>query len=85
MAEGKQPKQDIFTFPFTDAHQVISIGVALPVICILVVGLRFLTRLLQKVRVGLDDWLSLGGLVSPPCSSACHYKTNTITMASSPL
>lgn len=71
MAEAKQSIHDIFTFPYNDAHQVISIGAVLPAVCILVVSLRFLTRLLQNVRIGLDDWLSLGGLVSPAWSSCC--------------
>lgn len=79
MAEAKQSIQDVFTFPFNDAHQVISIGVALPAVCIFVVTLRFLTRLMQNLRTGLDDWLSLGGLVSPAWSSGC-YSTTGLTI-----
>lgn len=84
MAEAKQSIQDIFTFPFNDAHEVISIGVALPAVCILVVSLRFSTRLLQNIRTGLDDWLSLGGLVSPAWSSGCDYETDAMTIDRSP-
>lgn len=80
MAEAKQSVRDLFTFPFNDAHQVISIGVALPAVCILVVSLRFLTRFLQNVRTGLDDWLSLGGLVSPAWSFGFYYNTDTLTI-----
>ena len=78
MVEAKQPSREIFTFPFNNARQIISIGVALPTVCILVVVLRFLTRLLQKVRLGLDDWLSLGGLVSALYGSVYLRKTNLI-------
>ena len=55
--------QSIFTFKYNDAEQVLSIGTAIPAVCIVIVGLRFLTRTLQRAKLGLDDWLSLGGLV----------------------
>jgi hypothetical protein len=52
-----------FTFHFVDAQETIALGAALPAVCILVLGLRFFTRRLQKVQVGIDDWLAVGGLV----------------------
>ena len=63
MASKDPAGQSIFTFKYNDAGQVRSIGSAIPVVCIVIVGLRFLTRILQRTRLGLDDWLSLGGLV----------------------
>lgn len=53
-----------FTFPFVNGQNVMAIGVALPIVCIIVVVLRFWTRRLQKTMIGLDDWLIVGGLVS---------------------
>lgn len=55
--------QSIFTFKYNNVGQVRSIGTAIPAVCIGIVGLRFLTRTLQRAKLGLDDWLSLGGLV----------------------
>lgn len=63
MAKANPAGQGIFTFKYNDAGQVLSIGTAIPAVCIVIVGLRFLTRTLQQARSGLDDWLSLGGLV----------------------
>ena len=55
--------QTISNYKFVDAKATIGIGIAIPVICVFVVGLRFLTRFLQKNIIGLDDWLSAGSLV----------------------
>ena len=55
--------QSIFTFKYNDAGQVRSIGAAIPTVCIVVAGLRFLTRILQRTKLGVDEWLSLGSLV----------------------
>ncbi|MCJ1356886.1 MAG: hypothetical protein MMC33_006882 [Icmadophila ericetorum] len=52
-----------FTFRFNTAQEVVALGIALPAVCILVVSLRFFTRSLQKLRIGIDDWLILAGLV----------------------
>lgn len=56
-------KDTVFTFKYATPGEVWAIGTALPAACALVVGLRFATRNLQKARIGLDDWLILGGLV----------------------
>ena len=53
-----------FTFQFVNAQETIAVGAALPVVCAVVVALRFFTRWLQNIRVGIDDWLAVGGLVS---------------------
>ena len=52
-----------FTFHFVYAKETIALGSALPGVCIVVVALRFLTRRLQNVKVGIDDWLAVCGLV----------------------
>ena len=57
-----------FTFAYGDSREVIAIGAALPAVCIVVVFLRFITRFLSKNRIGVDDWLILGGLVSMACN-----------------
>ena len=53
-----------FSFHYVNGQDTMAIGIALPIVCILIVALRFWTRNLQKVIVGLDDWLIVGGLVS---------------------
>lgn len=65
MANADTAGQSIFTFSYNDASQVLSIGTAIPAVCIVIVALRFFTRTLQHATLGLDDWLSLGGLVGP--------------------
>ena len=53
-----------------DPAYVLAAGIAFPVLCIIVVSLRFYARSGQKARYGLDDWLSLFALVSI-CSKIC--------------
>ena len=63
-----------FTFHFVNAKETIALGSALPAVCLVVIASRFLTRKLQKAKVGNDDWLALCGLVcdSPMgLSSSC--------------
>ncbi|MCJ1440998.1 MAG: hypothetical protein MMC23_001484 [Stictis urceolatum] len=60
-----------FTFAYGDSREVIAIGAALPAVCIVVVFLRFITRFLSKNRIGVDDWLILGGLISVIGLGAC--------------
>ena len=55
--------QTISNYKFVNAEETIAIGIAIPVICVFIVGLRFLTRVLQKNSIGCDDWLSAGSLV----------------------
>ncbi|KAI9648976.1 hypothetical protein NHQ30_001542 [Ciborinia camelliae] len=52
-----------FTFKYVDRKEVISLGVALPIVCIVIVGLRFFTRHLQNTKKDTDDWLILSGLI----------------------
>ena len=52
-----------FTFHFVNARETIALGSALLAVCLIVIALRFLTRKLQKAKVGTDDWLALCGLV----------------------
>ena len=56
--------KSIFTFKYVDSAKTIAIGVTLPAVCIAVVSLRFYTRSQSSVRLGTDDWLIVGGLVS---------------------
>ena len=63
------PKHSTFTFPFVDAQESIAVGLALPAVCLILVALRFWTRRLQKVQIGMDDWWAVAGLVSNPCRS----------------
>lgn len=76
MATANPAEQGIFTFKYNDAKQVVSIGTAIPTVCIVVVGLRFLTRSLQNSKIGLDDWLSLGGLVCPEDCLELHFQSS---------
>lgn len=55
--------QTISNYKFVNGRDTVAIGIAMPVICVLIVGMRFLTRILQKSYVGIDDWLSAGSLV----------------------
>lgn len=76
MATANPADQSIFTFKYNDAEDMVAIGTAIPTVCILVVGLRFLTRSLQTSKIGLDDWLSLGGLVCPEDCLKLHFQTS---------
>lgn len=53
----------VSTFSYANSAEVYTIGTVLPAVCIGVVALRFFTRRLQRVGIGIDDWLSLGGAV----------------------
>ena len=59
----------VVTFSYANPAEVWTMGTVLLAVCIAVVALRFVTRYFQKVRVGIDDWLILAGVVSfPGCS-----------------
>ena len=51
-------------FGFVTPGEILAAGIVLPVLGILLVGLRFYTRILQKSFIGIDDWLTLPALVS---------------------
>ena len=61
------PKHSTYTFPSVNAQESIALGSALPAVCLIVVALRFWTRRLQKVQIGIDDWWAVAGLVGKPC------------------
>ena len=42
---------------------VLAVSIALPILSIIAVFLRFYTRRLQKAKLGIDDWLTLPALV----------------------
>ena len=43
---------------------VIAVASVFPLLCTIIVGLRFYTRRLQGARTKIDDWLVLPALVS---------------------
>lgn len=55
-----------FAFRYVDAAEVMALSIALPIACFAVVILRFYTRSSQKMGIGIDDWLSVLGLVILP-------------------
>ena len=55
-----------FTFQFVGPGEILALGIALPLTSILIVALRFWVRRVQQVHTGIDDWLSLAGLVRFP-------------------
>ncbi|KAI0542845.1 hypothetical protein GGR58DRAFT_449823 [Xylaria digitata] len=50
-------------FTYATPGDIIAASAALPAISIIVVALRFYTRLTQKARLGLDDFFILPALV----------------------
>ena len=44
---------------------VVAAGAAWPVLCAIVVLLRFYTRRIQHAKLLLDDWLTVPALVRP--------------------
>jgi hypothetical protein len=55
--------RDDFPFPYAGTADCYAIGTVLPALAIVVTGMRIHTRRLQRVGLGLDDWLITGGLV----------------------
>lgn len=49
---------------YATRSSVVAVGVTLPLLAILAVGLRFYTRHAQKTSLWVDDWLTLPALVS---------------------
>lgn len=58
-------------FHLVTPRQVLAAGFTLPLVCILVVGLRFYTRRTQKSRLGVDDWLIALGAIMLVGMGAC--------------
>ena len=63
-----------FTFRYVKGSETIALGAAISAVCILAVALRLFTRRLQKVKIGLDDQLIVGGLVSLEQTSSLPEK-----------
>jgi len=57
---------DGFPLPYASTGDCYAIGIALPVVGLVITGLRVYARRLQRASLGLDDWLIVGGLVSWP-------------------
>ena len=51
------------TFTYAYHGKVIVAGVLLPVVGIIVVGLRIWARLKRRLKIGTDDWLIMPALV----------------------
>lgn len=49
----------------------IGVGVAMPVLGVIFVALRFYTRRMMKNRILADDWLLIPALVRRPRLSSC--------------
>ncbi|KAF2115243.1 hypothetical protein BDV96DRAFT_646257 [Lophiotrema nucula] len=62
---------DDFPFPYASTGDCYAIGIALPAVAMVVVGLRMYTRRTQRAALGADDWLIVGGLVSIIAMGIC--------------
>lgn len=50
-------------FAYVNTGEFLAAAVALPVVCICLVALRFYTRQIKRQQIYLDDWLSLAAVV----------------------
>ncbi|KAF2819252.1 hypothetical protein CC86DRAFT_460678 [Ophiobolus disseminans] len=63
---------DDFPFPYASTADCYAIGIALPAVAIVIAGLRLYTRrIIQRAQLGLDDWLTVGGLVAVIAMGIC--------------
>jgi hypothetical protein len=53
-------------FAFAAPGELMAAAIALPLVCLVLVALRFYTRRIQRQAIGIDDWMSVMALV---CSS----------------
>ena len=60
---AKQHLANFSTFAFAYHSDVIAAGAAMPAVGIIIVTLRFWTRVKRKTRLGIDDWLMVPALV----------------------
>lgn len=65
---ASQPPATEISFAYVYHRQVIAAGAILPAAGIIVVTLRFWTRLKHHMGLGTDDWLILPALVRKMCS-----------------
>jgi hypothetical protein len=64
MDTGSTKSYDGPWFSYASPSEIIAASTVLPVLGIIVVGLRFQARVQDKVKIGIDDWLIVPGLVS---------------------
>lgn len=65
----------VITFAYVYYKQVVAAGAIFPVVSIIIVLLRFWTRLRKKSGLGADDWLILPALVRMLVN--CEISANT--------
>ena len=54
---------------YISSQAFITVGVLVPALSVLLVGIRFFIRRWQKAKLMADDWLLIPALVSFPCSA----------------
>lgn len=59
------------TMSNTNTSTVIAVGVAMPILGIAAVGLRFYTRQMLRLRLLIDDWLLVPALLLTVGMGAC--------------
>jgi hypothetical protein len=55
---------DPYFVPYVFHNSVLALGITMPIVCMLLVGLRMYVRRYQKAGLGADDWLAFGTLVN---------------------
>ncbi|KAI1210112.1 uncharacterized protein F4807DRAFT_459946 [Annulohypoxylon truncatum] len=58
-------------YKFTTPNDVLSVGISLPIICIVLLGLRFYARRHHGAYIGIDDWLIALGVLMITAIGAC--------------
>lgn len=58
-----KPEVTSLCVPYATSGQIYAASIVLPVLGIVFVFLRLYSRVLQKISVGIDDWLMLPALV----------------------
>lgn len=49
--------------PYANPASTYTVSILLPILGIIIVGLRVYTRVLQRMSLGIDDWLVVPALV----------------------
>ena len=55
MGDNSTHNHDEITFKFASLGEILEATIVLPVLCIIVVTLRFYARSTQKASIGIDD------------------------------
>lgn len=58
-------------FAFIPPGDVLASGIVLPIVCVSLVGIRFWIRIVQKAKLGADDWLVAVGAIMITGMGAC--------------